>query len=75
VLGQLSERLGLAIEMDRQSIDAAGLSLDRRVSFQVEDADLDELLAALLEPAGLDFKRNGKRLQVFADRYSAAEGD
>jgi hypothetical protein len=64
VLRELDQRLNWNIEIDEASIRAAGRSLDARVSFSVEDAEQDELLEALLKPAGLDFRRDGERLRI-----------
>lgn len=64
VLNELAARLGWALEIDGEAIRAAGLSLDRRVSFSVENSDEDELLNAVLRPAGLDFRRGGERLRI-----------
>ncbi len=68
VLRQVERQLGLAIEVDEPAIRAAGLSLERRVSLSVDGADLDELLEAILAPAGLDFARQGQRVKVFPRR-------
>ena len=64
VLKELAARLGWSIEIDGEAIRAAGLSIDRRVSFTVEDSDEDELLTAVLRPAGLDYRREDKRLHI-----------
>lgn len=64
VLNELAARIGWALEIDGEAIRAAGLSLDRRVSFSVENSDEDELLDAVLHPAGLDFRRDGERLRI-----------
>jgi hypothetical protein len=64
VLNELASRLGWSLEIDSEAIRAAGLSLDRRVSFSVENGDEDELLEAALSPAGLDYGREGKRLRI-----------
>jgi hypothetical protein len=66
LLGQLAEGLGLELEIDRAGIEAAGLSLERRVSFQVNKASLDELLTEALRPAGLTYKRTAQRVRVTA---------
>ncbi len=68
LLGQLAEKLGLELRIDRDAIEAAGISLDQTVSFGVANATADELLEALLTPAGLAFRRTGKVLQVFPAR-------
>jgi hypothetical protein len=68
LLAQLAEKLGLELRLERDAIEAAGISLDQTVSFGVENATADELLQALLAPAGLAFRRAGKVLQVFPAR-------
>jgi hypothetical protein len=64
VLEQFGKRLGWKIDVDEAAIRAAGLSLDRLVSFNVENADQQELLAALLGPAGLEATASGDRLRI-----------
>ncbi len=64
ILRQLAERMNWTMEFDEASIRAAGLSLDRRVSFSVENGNQDELLQAVLAPAGLDYRRQGERLVI-----------
>ena len=64
VLQQLSERLQWEIEIDDAALQAAGLSLDMRVSFAVENSSQDELLEAILRPAGLDFEKDGNRIRI-----------
>lgn len=64
VLNTLVERLMWPLAVDEEAIRAAGLSLERRVSFEVKNADQEELLDALLRPAGLDFLRDGERLRI-----------
>ena len=58
VLDKLRE-LSIKLAVDEAALDKAKLSLDRRVSFTVERATLEELLAAALKPAGLTFRKNG----------------
>jgi hypothetical protein len=64
ILRQLAERLNWAIDFDEASLQAAGLSLDTRVSFSVEDASQDELLNSVLAPANLHYRREGDRLLI-----------
>jgi hypothetical protein len=64
VLSELAARLQWKLEIDKPAIQAAGLTLEKRVSFSVENSDEDELLEALLTPAGLDYRRAGERLQI-----------
>lgn len=67
VLMQLGQRLGWRLSVDEAGIRAAGRSLDERVSFSVENADADTLLAALLAPVGLAFEREGNRVSIGAE--------
>jgi hypothetical protein len=69
VLQELSKRLHWAIQIDEESIRKAGKSLDKRVSFSVENAGQEHLLEALLRPAGLDFRLEGERVRIIAGRY------
>jgi len=64
VLRQLAERLGWQLEIDEAALRAAGLSLEHRVSFAIENGDQDDLLKAMLHPAGLAFRREGERVIV-----------
>ena len=64
VLTQLAQRLGWKLDVDEAAMAAAGRSMDQRVSFAVENADADELLEALLAPAGLTAERSGNRVKV-----------
>ena len=68
VLEELKQRLGLKLHIDESALKAAGISLDRRVSFSVEKAALDELLTAALKPAGLTFRRRDKSVDIFPAR-------
>lgn len=64
VLRELAERLNWTIDADEASIRAVGLSLDQHVSFAVDNVEQDELLEAVLRPAGLDYRREGDRLRI-----------
>ncbi|MCC6126558.1 MAG: hypothetical protein IT426_16480 [Pirellulales bacterium] len=66
VLKQLAEHLGLQLQMDESAIERAGVSLDQRVSFKVEDATIDELLQAAIEKTPLTYRRQGTILKVEA---------
>jgi hypothetical protein len=70
VLQALGKRLRWTIQIDEDGIRKAGKSLDTRVSFSVEKADQNQLLEALLKPAGLDFRADGERVRIIAERYS-----
>ncbi len=64
LLQQIADKLGLELRIDHQAIQAAGLSLDRSIALEVQEATLDELLEAVLSPAGLAFRRTGKVIEV-----------
>lgn len=69
VLRQLATKLNWALQIDEEAIRAAGLSLDKRVSFSVEQADQEKLLEALLTPAGLEYTIEGNQVRVMPKRY------
>jgi hypothetical protein len=60
----LAQRLKWQVEFDEAAIAAAGLSLDVRVTFKVDDVGQEELLDALLRPAGLSYRREGERIII-----------
>jgi hypothetical protein len=64
VLDQLARQLHLEVKADAAAIEAAGRSMEKRVSFEVKDADLTALLYALLHPAGLTYERDGDQLKI-----------
>jgi hypothetical protein len=64
VLRQIGKRLQLQIDVDRDALRQAGVSLDTRVSFDVKNATLDELLSEVLRPAGLSFERQGNAVRI-----------
>jgi hypothetical protein len=64
VLQELARRLNWQLEIDEAAIAAAGLSLDARVSMAVENVDQDQLLEALLAPAGLVYERSGDQVKI-----------
>lgn len=71
LLAQLGPKLNVEFQWDDAALQQAGRSLDTLVSFKVEDAGLDELLAAVLEPAGLTFKRKDKRVEILPGNKAA----
>ena len=72
VLRELAKRLHWQLEIDEAAIRAAGKSLDKRVSFAVDNVEQDALLDALLQPAGLTFRREGERIKI-VPREDASE--
>jgi hypothetical protein len=70
VLEQLAQRLQFELCIDRSALEAAGISLDQRVSVEVEGTTLDEALAQLLRKTPLTFRHRGNVVEV----YERAEG-
>jgi hypothetical protein len=64
LIRQLGPKLELTVEIDEAAIQAAGLSLDKEVNVTVKDVSEDDLLRAVLDPAGLTYERAGKKLIV-----------
>ena len=65
-LAQLAEKVGLRVDLDRVSLAAAGITPDRELNVDVENASLDELLRAALEPLDLEFARKDNAVTVTA---------
>jgi len=68
VLEGVCRRLGLQLVIDEKSLAAAGASLDRRVSVQVEKATVDELLEAIVRDTPLTIRRRGSVVELRAER-------
>ena len=64
VLEQLGQRLGWKLAIDEAALRAAGRSLDMRISFVVENVDENQLLDALVKPAGLKAERDGDSVRI-----------
>jgi hypothetical protein len=64
LLKQLAERMHFELAMDEENLKQAGILLDQRVSFSVEDATIDDLLRAALKNTALKFQRNGKAVKI-----------
>jgi hypothetical protein len=64
VLRQLADRLGLDLRVDEKALQAAGISLDQRVTVKVENVTVDELFRRLLESTGLTFHRHHKVVEI-----------
>lgn len=69
VLRQLATKLNWSLQIDEDAIRAAGLSLEKRVSFNVDQVDQEKLLEALLTPAGLEYTIDGNQVRVMPSRY------
>jgi hypothetical protein len=64
LLTELAAKLDWDLKIDRDAIQAAGLSADALVTVNVKDATEDELLRAILDPAKLRFSRRGNLIEV-----------
>jgi hypothetical protein len=68
MLAELAEKLDLDVRVDKNALERAGISLTQEVSFRVRDATLDDVLEAVLSPAGCTFRRQGKIVEVLPAR-------
>jgi hypothetical protein len=67
VLKTLAARLELTLEYDPDQLAAAGVRLDQLLTVQLtKKSTIDELLRAVLEPAGLSFQRHGRTVEIHA---------
>ena len=64
VLHYLANNIDLNVEIDEKSLAAKGISLEQRISFQLDQANLHELLKATLNPVGCTYQLTGKKLKV-----------
>ncbi len=64
LIAKLGEKLDLEVRTDTAAISAAGLSLKTEVKVDVKNVSVDELLSAVLAPAGLTFQRQGRTITV-----------
>lgn len=60
----LGKKMDLEVRIDEEAIKAAGLSLATEVQVNVKDVTADELLKAVLAPAGLAFERRGNAINI-----------
>ncbi|MFV2068066.1 MAG: hypothetical protein ACC645_13920 [Pirellulales bacterium] len=64
LLEQLGQKLRLELVIDSESLDRQGIRLETRVSLYVRQVTLDQLLTALLRPAGLMHHRHGQTVHI-----------
>ena len=64
LLSVVARQMGLELQLDQSAINAAGISLSKKVSLDVNQVSADELLHAILDPAGLTFERRGNTIDV-----------
>ncbi len=61
---ELGKRLDLDFQFDREEIARRGIELEQTVTVKVENVSLDELIDAVLAPAGLEGHRQGRIVRV-----------
>jgi hypothetical protein len=66
LLATLAVKLGLTLDLDRESLRHAGIAPGEIVRATVKDASRDELLAAILGPLDLTWTITRDTLRVFA---------
>ena len=66
LLAAIASRLGLTLDLDRESLTRRGIAPGEIVRATVKDASRDELLAAILGPLDLTWTIKGGTLRVFA---------
>jgi hypothetical protein len=64
LLEALGSQMGIEIAVDKPTIQAAGISLETKVRVDVKEVSADELLKAVLDPAGLTFVRHENVVEV-----------
>jgi len=64
VLRQLAAQLPVELIWDERELSATGHSLDARISCKVQSASLEQLLDAVLTPAGLRYQRVGRQIRI-----------
>ena len=72
VLEQMAIMLKLELHMDRQALQEAGISLDQRVSVQVENGSIDDALRGLLRTTPLAYRRQGNVVEIVPKNPGAA---
>jgi hypothetical protein len=64
LLEALGSQMGIEIAVDKPAIAAAGISLKTKVRVDVKEVSADELLKAVLDPAGLTFARRDNVVEI-----------
>ena len=64
LLATIGRQLNLEIQIDRPALAAAGISLEKSVQVDVKDVTADQLLKAVLDPAGLTYERHREVVEV-----------
>jgi hypothetical protein len=64
LIDELGKRLDLDFQLDRPDLERRGISLNQTVAVKVENASLEQLIDAVLSPAGLKGDRQGRIVHV-----------
>ncbi|MBN2580091.1 MAG: STN domain-containing protein [Pirellulales bacterium] len=64
LMRQLVRQIGLELQMDDEALRRAGVPPDRRVSFRVREATIDQLLQAALGNLPLRYRLRGKTVVI-----------
>lgn len=65
-LAAIASQLALEIEIDRESLTARGVALGEIARADVTKVSREELFDAILQPLGLEWQLDGKKLRVYA---------
>ena len=66
VLKSLADKIGLKLEIDNESLRKKGISLDKTVSFSVQNASVNKLFQTLLQQVGCKHTITGKTIKISA---------
>jgi hypothetical protein len=64
VVELVAKKLDFVVAYDEAAIKAAGISIEQRVTLNVKQVTLEDLLDEILNPAGLTHRRSGRRLVI-----------
>lgn len=64
LLQALAPKLDLQVEFDEAAIQKANISLEREIQLDVNQVPQEELLNKVVEPAGLKYEIQGKKLRI-----------
>jgi hypothetical protein len=62
----------LTFEYDRAEFKAAGIDLEKPVSFELKDAKIEDLLKATLDPLGIAFEIHGRTVKMRPAKLKSA---
>lgn len=66
LLKLLAKQIGLELQMDEKTLENAGVHLSQRVSFEVKDATIDQLLQAAIHSTPLKYRLQNRILVIEA---------